>query len=321
MFLATNPTGFEITDRATGSVQCARPLTADEARNLDAHLARHPDAWLRVYRKLGDDASFDLGFLSGLPALRHLELEADAGRLNDFDALSVVPAGLESLSIDTVARFSQKTLDKPKRNTDALGRFRALRSLRLCGQLADLAFLPRLPDLVALSLWRNRLRSLEGVEDLRALRSIDVHFNPSASLRPLAACPSLDALEVWDAKGVDGSAFAHPGVRRAWFLSCGKGFTIRAGADLPALRVAVIHSASGPANLRQLASAPRLACVVISSTPEKLAYEDFAPLFGHPTLREVRADVVQKGVLERLAAEQGWKCDPVPNFPADSYLV
>lgn len=320
MFFRRKPSGFEMTDRATGSVQCARPLSADQARDLDAHLARHPRAWLRVYRELGDDVSFDLDFLAGLPALRHLHLDADAGRLNDFAALSAVPAGLESLSIDTVARFSDKALDKPKRNTHELGRFRALRSLQLCGKLSDVSFLPQLPGLASLSLWRNGLRSLEGVDALQALRTFDIHFNPSAPLHPLAACAALDALEVWDARGLDGDAFAHPGVRRAWFLSCGKGFTIRAGADWSALRVAVIHSADGPANLRRLASAPRLACLVLSNTPAKLAFEDFAPLFGHPTLREVRADEVKDGVLERLAAEQGWRCDPAPNFPADAYL-
>ncbi|WP_460824480.1 hypothetical protein [Lysobacter olei] len=313
---------FTVSDRATGSVQCSRRLTPEECVELDAHLQRNPGAWLRIYNPLERPWDFDLSFLGNLPSLRHLDIDADAGQLNDLAALESVTPGLISLSLDTLSRFSEKRLDKPKTNAGSLGRFRRLESLEICGHLKDLGFLCDLGRLSSLSLWRNKLKSLDGIEQLGSLKCFSVRFNGTLAIDAVNACPSLEALEVWDSRGIKGvDRLQHPAIKRAWFISCGRELELCSGANLPALRVAVLHSSQGSGNISRMASAANLTCVVISNSPDRLAYEDFSPLFGHPTLREVRVDNATATTLQELAARQGWKVTQDPNFPADEYLM
>ncbi|HEY9144369.1 MAG TPA: hypothetical protein VIM90_10080 [Arenimonas sp.] len=317
------PAGCEIHDRASGSVQCARSLSDEECSLLDAYLARQPDAYLRVFKTIGSRWDFDLGFLARLPSLRHLDIDANAGDLNDLSPLEFATDQLCSLSLDTVSAFSDKKLDRAKENVHVLGRFRQLDKLQICGQIPDLGFLFSVNKLRTLSLWRTKLKSLEGIQAAADLDTLTINWNGSLSLEPVGQLQALKALELSDSRNIHG--IEHVGkitsLRRAWFLSCGKEFRMFDPTSLPDLRVVVLHSSTGPKNIETLARGPNLRCLVISNTPERLTYSNFEPLFNHPSLREVRADNVERGVLDALSKEQGWKVSSHPNFPADEHLV
>ncbi|WP_374602860.1 hypothetical protein [Arenimonas sp.] len=317
------PTGCQVHDRTSGNVQCARSLNDEECLLLDDYLARQPDAWLRVFKKVDSSWDFDLGFLARLPSLRHLDIDADAGDLNDLSPLGLVTDRLRSLSLDTVSAFSDKKLDRVKDNVQVLGRFGQLEKLQVCGQIRDLGFLSSVKRIRTLSLWRTKLKSLEGIQAAANLETLTINWNGSLSLEPIGQLQALKAMEFSDSRNLRG--IEHAGtiasLQRAWFLSCGKEFRVFDPTHLANLRVAVMHSSTGPGNIETLSRAPNLRCLVLSNTPEKLTYADFEPLFNHSTLREVRADNVESGVLDALSRDQGWKVSPYPNFPADEYLA
>jgi hypothetical protein len=316
------PRKCEIFDTATGSVQSSGPLGEKAALALEPYLASHPKAWLRLYEQRGNSPDSDLRPLSLLPSLRHLDIDAQPGYLNDLAPLEYVTANLRSLSLDTLAPGGDNKLDKPKVNTDVLRRFEHLGSLEICGRIADLGLIPHGSKIDELSLWRTKLRSLDGIQNASLLKSLTVKWAGPISLSPIVQCAGLRVLELWDSKNTtDARAMAELGkLRRIWFISCGKDFKLCSTAEIPSLRVAVVHSSAGAENIAALAACPRLKCIVISNSPNKLAYEDFRPLFGHQSIREIRADNVEAGVLERLSTTQGWKVSKYPNFPAEEYL-
>lgn len=317
------PNSCEIHDRASGSIQCAQSLNEEECAVLDSYLALNPKAYLRIFKTIDSCWDFDLSFLSRLPSLRHLDIDANAGDLNDLAPLEFVTDKLCSLSLDTVNAFSDKKLDKAKNNVHVLGRFKQLENLQICGQLPNLGFIPNENRIRTLSLWRTKLKSLEGIQTAAALNTLTIHWNGSLSLEPIGRLQKLEAFEVWDSRNICGAEHVakSTSLQRLWFLSCGKEFRTFEPAHSSNLRVAVIHSSTGPENIQTLSKAKNLRCLIISNSPERLTYADFRPFFNHPSLCEVRADNVEGGVLEALSKDQGWRVSPHPNFPADEYLA
>lgn len=314
------PAKLQAAQAAGGRLQCSRQLSDGDCAKLDAFLREHPQVLLRVYKAPKSSWDFDLGFLARLPSLRHAWIEADAGDLNDLRPLEALPAALRTLTLDTVAQSGDSKRDKPKQNADSLRRFTALTELVLCGQFKDLAFLPALTGLQRLGLWRNKLASLAGVEALPALRYLELRTCGAKDLTPLAALDELRALEISNERGLAGLAVLS-GLRRLqrlWLIACGASLQLPSLADLPELRVLVLDKLATPHNLQAAASARGLRCLILSGSG-KINPDDFQPLAGHPSLRELRIESFNEKLWKAISDRYGWKVDYC-NYPADEHL-
>lgn len=301
-----------------GRLQCSHALSVNDCAVVDAFLARHPRQCLRIH----GGAVRDLGFLAHLPSLRDAWIDADAGDLPDLDALGHLPNELEALVLDTLARFSDPKLDKPKTGTQQLTRFKEMRTLTLCSRLRDLGFLAGLPSLAWLALWRNGLKDLGGIEACGGLADLVLRASGAKSVAPLRALARLRSLEIWDQRGLtDLQALAGlPALARLWIVSCGRDLALPSFAGFEALRVLVLHTGGNAAGLERIAEAPGLRCLVLGNEPALNAVEALRPLAGHPTLQEVRIDSPSEALRAAISEAYGWKVQ-YANWPADEYLA
>ncbi|WP_440224657.1 hypothetical protein ACQQ2N_05375 [Dokdonella sp. MW10] len=302
-------------------LQSTRALDAADCARLDAYLERHPETPYRLYTEV-PGKPVDYAFLALLPALRHLWIEADAGDLVDLSPLRVLPEGLVSLGLDTVQFGSDPKRDRPKTGTAALGHLRHLGQLSVCGRLRDLAFLADLGRLEALSLWRNRLATLAGIEVCGALRSLDLRSAGPRDLAPIAALTSLRMLSIDHHPGITSiePLLALRDLRQLRLLSCSITTDLPSLHGMTSLRVLLLDKLVTPSNLANIAAAPALRCLILDRSPALHAIEALRPLAGHPTLRELRLDSDNDGLHKAIRDTYGWKV-AYANYPADEYLV
>ncbi len=304
-----------------GRLQCAGTLTEADCAQIEAFLLRQPDAMLRVYKKYQSSWRFDIGFLANLPSLRHVWIEADAGDLNDWATLAALPPKLRSLTLDCVSAHSDKTKDRPKRNTQTLERLVSLNTLSLCGQLRDLGFLEPLTGLRHLELWRCKLKSLAGLEAIAHLEHLRLHASGAKDIAPLTALGHLSTLEIWDQRTMTSlSPIAGlAALERLWLISCGSALTLPSFAGLSRLKVLVVSKLANRSNLHLIAQAPALRCLILDGCRDIDDLDAFAPLAGHPTLQEVRVDSFDIAWQRSLSQRYGWTV-AYANFPADEHL-
>jgi hypothetical protein len=304
-----------------GRLQCSQALSASDCVAVDAFLAEHPEVWLRVFQQASARSGPRLDFLARLPALRHVWIEAGSGGFNDLSDLAFLPAPLVALCLDTLAPPGDKRLDKAKRGTEALARFAALQELMLCGALSNLAFLADLPALKRLRLQRSKLESLRGIEKATQLEHLELNASGAKSLAPLADLRALKSLEIWNQRGLSelDALAGLQDLRRLWLVSCGRDLALPSFARLRALRVLVLHSICGSEQLERVAQAPGLRCLILSGPSDLRSPEDFQPLAGHPSLRELRIDGWDEGLAAAITARFGWKV-AIANWPADEHL-
>ena len=299
-----------------GRLQCGSPLREADCRVVDAFLGRHPAVCLRAML----DGGADLSFLRHVPSLRDAWVSAMPGTLNDLAPLQHLSAGLRALVLDTLEVGGDKARDQPKANAQELARFAALAELCVCGALKDLGFLTGLAQLQRLRLWRNKLKSLAGIEALRGLLHLELKSSGARDLGPVGELGELRSLDVWDQRGIEGlEALARlPKLSRLWLMSCGKGLPLPSFAGFASLRVLVLHSMADRASIEAVASAPALRCLILSNAIDANWVEALRPLAGHPSLREVRIDDSERSG-PAITSAYGWKV-AFPNFPADEYL-
>ena len=304
-----------------GWLNCSESLSEVDCGVVNAFLETNPDQTLRIYKQQDTAWDFNLQFIASLPALRHLWLVADAGDLNNLEVLRGLPQELKSLILDTVARYSDKALDKPKTHVEVLSCLRELEDLTVCGKLTDVDFLASMTALRTLALWRNKLKSLCGIGSAPGLEHLVLKSPGPRSVGPLSHLQRLKSLEVWDQRNLCdlNELAALPSLARLWLLSCSNDLPIPSLHGFQSLRVLVLHSNSMLENLASIAQAPALQCLVLSNSPVFYSVESLKPLAGHPTLRELRICSNNDRLKQSIADRYGWKVE-YSNFPADEYL-
>jgi len=220
-----------------------------------------------------------------------------------------------------LSRSGEKTRDRAKEHPEVLARLRKLTTLSLCGKLREPGFLAPLRKLRGLTLARTGLGGLAGIEALSGLRHLRLLACGAADLQPLAALDGLESLEIWDQRNLRSLAplTGLAQLRRLWLVSCGATLALPSLAGMDALRVLVIDKLARPDNLKQIAAAPALRCLILTGSPALRDADALRPLAGHPTLEEVRLDSYDEALLRAVRQRYGWKV-AYSNYPADRYL-
>ncbi|MBL8515644.1 MAG: hypothetical protein JNM76_01640 [Betaproteobacteria bacterium] len=305
----------------SGRLQCSRPLSDADCNQLDAFLQAHPGMFLRIYRAPDSNHEFDFSQLAKVPALRNLWIDANAGDLNDLGPLEHLPRELKSLTLDTLAAYSDKTKDKAKQNAAVLSRLHALEELTVCGRLKALDFLASLPSLKRLQLWRCKLPSLTGIESMTGLQHLTLRATGAKDLDPVRGAADLKSLEIWDQRNMSdlSPVLGLKHLQRLWLISCGKTLPLPSFESLVSLKVLVIDNLVTAGNLHLIAAASSLRCLILRGNPSMASVAALAPLAGHPALKEVRLETFDEKLYKAIRDQYGWKVEYC-NFPADEYL-
>jgi hypothetical protein len=175
-----------------------RPWSDDDTAR---YIRRNDNSVLLSSRKAGDFSSLD--FLTTLPGLRHLEIDAP---IRD-DSLAFQTADLFSLTLFTASKrkfdltrlVSLRNLAlRARPGLEAVGGVATLQSLMVGGYSGpDLAFLGSQPQLRSLRLdCRYSALSLHGIERCASLSELSVRDAIVESLAPLRALNALEELEI-----------------------------------------------------------------------------------------------------------------------------
>lgn len=302
-------------------LQCSRDLFTEDLRLINDFFAKHPDVLLRVYKGYHSKWNFNLNFLSQVPAVRHLHIDANSGDLNDFQHLAHLPKDLQSLCIDTLAAFSDKKLDRIKQNTQALEQFTSITTLTLCGKLGQLEFLSAMQKLEKLELWRNGLKNLNGIELAQNITQLKLFSAGIKDLSAVSALSRLESLEVWNQRNLtDWSALGKlKKLKKLYFVSCGSKLPMVSLETFKALRVLVIDKLNNKSDMALISKAPNLKCLILHIDKELLDVKTFSVLANHPSLVELRLDNGSKEFWDQLSETYGWKV-VYSNYPAEEHL-
>jgi hypothetical protein len=227
--LATGPLGPE-----EDGFWVREHLSDSGHRNLAARLSERPDAWL----SLNAHGTTDLEMLVHYPGLQRLVV--NSLRLASWDGLRHVAGSLERLAMgDTTLRpvsiapmgelssLRMLGLIGPVRHAEVIGRLGRIEELRLrsvtlsdlsallpmrrlralylgLGGTSDLSFLPDLPALEELELWRIRgLRDVSVIGATRNLRELNLQSMSSVTELPsLRDLPHLRRVALETMKGI-----------------------------------------------------------------------------------------------------------------------
>ena len=133
-----------------------------------------------------DKGTLDYSFLSGLYALRHLELDHCSLSSEDLAKIAAMP-NLEELILTNCGLS----------NISPLGRLTGLKLLDLTdNSINDINALIPLNALESLYLGHNALTALPVFAGYQSLHTLDLSYNALTDISPLAACPSIQKLNI-----------------------------------------------------------------------------------------------------------------------------
>lgn len=284
-------------------VQCSVPVPEALWTTLDTvFFTARPDVVLCVYGHYG--ITCDLSFTRLLPNVRRFSahglnkptgvehiaamtglrsLHLGIFDLKDLGILERVPAELTSLALEA-------TRNK-RASLKVLGRFRALRELRLEGHSTDIEVLGELSALEDLMLRSITTEDLRYLEPLQRLWSLDIKLGGIRDFTGVVGKKSIKNLELWQVRelpDIDVVA-ALPGLQNLFLQSLPNVAAFPRLGDARHLRRVVVENMKGLSDLSALEHAPALEEFDLRDGKKQVP-QQLVPVLKNPTLRSISAN-------------------------------